>query len=166
MQPFPRSPRSVRIWERVYRVLGWAVVVIPVGVLCLIGFGLLTLFNGDLATYVGVTHQPESELFYPGAVLVRNRARGDHTDAMFGRYYPASTSSVLRTDAAPPTIREWYRARLTSDGWTDDGDGTSYHRPGRRILLFFVYDSGFYGYAFGFTDCRNHQPCDTDFPPE
>src|ERR1700716_1385064 len=158
MQGLPRSSRSLLMWERAYRGLRWAVVVIPVGFLGLIAFTVLTGFTGNLVTYASVTHQPESELFYPGAVLERNRAMGDHTDAMFGRHYAASTSSVLRTDASPTTIREWYRARLTSDGWMDDGDGTSYHRPGQRILLFFVYDPGFYGYAFGFTDCRNHQP--------
>ena len=101
----------------------------------MITFGLLTLFTGDLVTYASVTHQPESELFYPGAALERNRAMGDHADAMFGRYYPAYTSSVLKTDASSPTIREWYRARLTGDSWIDDGDGISYHRPGRRIVL-------------------------------
>jgi hypothetical protein len=156
---------SVLMWERAYRGLKWALVVIPVGFLGLIAFTVLTGFTGDLMTYAGVTHQPESELFYPGAVLERSRAMGDHADAMFGRYYPAYISSVLRTNASPAAIREWYRARLTSDGWTADGDGTSYHRPGRRILLLFVYNPGSYGYAFGFTDCGNHQPCDTDFPP-
>jgi len=166
VQLLPSSSRSVRLWERIYSALGWAVVAIPVGVLCLIALALLTLFDGDLVSYVSVTHQAQSELFYPGAALVRNRAMGSHTDAFFGTYYPAFTSSVLRTNAPPATIREWYRMRLITDGWTDDGDATSYHRSGRRIRLFFVYNSGFYGYAFGFTDCGNHQSCDTDFPPE
>src|ERR1700694_372483 len=166
MQGLPRSSRNVPIWEGVYRALRWAVFVIPVGFLCLIAFSVLPGFTGDLLTYASVSQQPESELFYPGAILVRNRTMGNEMDSMFGRYTPAFTSSVLKTDASPPTIREWYRARLTRDGWTDDGDGTSYHRPGRRILLFFVYGSGSYGYAFGFTDCGNHQTCDTQFPPQ
>jgi hypothetical protein len=106
------------MWEGAYRGLKWALVVIPVGFLGLIAFTVLTGFTGDLVTYAGVTHQPESGLFYPGAVLERSRAMGDHADAMFGRYYPAYISSVLRTNASPAAIREWYRARLSSDGWT------------------------------------------------
>jgi hypothetical protein len=74
-------------------------------------------------------------------------------------------SSVLRTDASESTIRQWYWGRLTTVGWTDDGGGTSYHRRGQRILLYFVYGAGFYGYAFGFTDCGNHRRCDTNFLP-
>ena len=153
------------VWEGVHRALKWAVVIIPIGFLSLIALTVLTGFTGDLVSLAGVTHQPESELLYPGAVVQRNGAMGDHMDAMFGSFYPAYTSSILKTDASPPTIREWYRARLTSHGWTDDGDGTSYHLPGRRIILFFL-NPGYYGYAFGFTDCHNHQPCDTEFPPE
>ncbi|HVS08097.1 MAG TPA: hypothetical protein VHK65_18275 [Candidatus Dormibacteraeota bacterium] len=139
-------------------------VAVPVAVLCLIALGLLTLFDGDLVSYVRVTHQAESELSYPGAILVRNRAMGSHTDAFFGTYYPAFTSSILRTDASADTIREWYRMRLTTDGWTDEGDGTSYNRPGQHIRLFFFVGHSFYGYAFGF-DCGGHNNCDTQFPP-
>ena len=152
------------VWERVYKALGWAVVAIPVGVLCLIALGLFTLFNGDLVSYVGVTHQPESQLFYSGAVLVRNRTVGSRTDAFFGEYYPAFTSSILKTDASVDKVREWYRMRLTTDGWTDEGDGTSYHRPGQHIRLFFFVGRSFYGYAFGI-DCGDHNNCDTQFPP-
>lgn len=139
-------------------------VVIPVGFLCLIALSVLSGFTGDLVSYVSVAHQPESELFYPGDVLERNRTMGSRTDAIFGEHTPAYTSSILRTDASAATIREWYRMRLTTDGWTDDGDGTSYHRHGRRILLFFFVGRNSYGYAFGF-DCGSYNSCDTNFPP-
>lgn len=152
------------IWEGVYRTIGWAVIAIPVGVLCLIGLGLFNLFNGDIVSYVAVSHQPESELIYPGASLAGNRTVGSRTDAFFGEYYPAFTSSVLMTEASSDAIRRWYRMRLISDGWTDDGDGTSYRRPGQRIHLSFVAGRNLYSYDFGF-DCGDHKNCDSKFPP-
>jgi len=126
--------------------------------------GALTLFNGNLVSYLRVMNQPDSALYYPGAVVIRSRTMGDH-EGVLGEHYTAFTSSLLKSTASSSTIQDWYRGQLLANGWMDEGNGTSYKRAAERIRLFFVYGPGYYGYAYGFTDCPSGRRCDTDFPP-
>jgi hypothetical protein len=164
MRSSPRPAQDQQVWSLTFRALKWVAIGIPIGILALVLLAIVSLFVGNPVSYVTVTHQPESQLFYPGSILVRQQALGER-DGLVGDHYPAFVSSVLKTDASPTAIRTWYREQLVRTGWTEDGDGLAYHRPGRRVLLFFVYGAGSYGYAFGFTDCGGKQPCRTDFPP-